>query len=186
VAQDHVEDPAPQDERGPRPEGLIEAMYTELRQLARRHLGGERGHTLQPTALLNEAFVKLARYGGGALHDRAHFAALVSRVMRQILVDHARSKQAARHRGDRSRVSISDVPGDDANTSFEVLALDAALQELGELSPTKAQLVERRFFGGMTETEAADSLGMSRAEATRQWRMTRAWLAQRLRGDPPP
>ena len=112
---------------------LIGAMYSELHQLARRHLVGERGHTLQPTALVNEAFVKLAGYHGGAIHDRAHFAALVSRVMRQILVDHARSKLAERNGGGREPVSI-----------------------------------------------------MSRAEATRQWRMTRAWLAQRLRQATPP
>ena len=161
-------------------------MYSELHQLARRHLVGERGHTLQPTALVNEAFVKLAGYHGGAIHDRAHFAALVSRVMRQILVDHARSKLAERNGGGREPVSISEVPGAAANATFEVLALDEALQELGKLSTIKAQLVERRFFSGMTETEAAESLGMSRAEATRQWRMTRAWLAQRLRQATPP
>ena len=167
------------------PKDLIGAMYSELHQLARRHLVGERGHTLQPTALVNEAFVKLAGYSGGAIRDRAHFAALVSRVMRQILVDHARSKLADRRGGDRERVSISELPGA-TNASVEVLALDDALQELSKLSATKAQLVERRFFSGMTETEAAESLGMSRAEATRQWRMTRAWLAQRLREDAPP
>ncbi len=161
-------------------------MYTELHQIARRHLVGERGHTLQPTALVNEAFVKLAAYSGGAIHDRAHFAALVSRVMRQILVDHARRKLASRPGGDGERVSISEVPGAAADASFEVLALDEALQELSKLSTIKAQLVERRFFSGMTETEAAESLGMSRAEATRQWRMTRAWLAQRLREDASP
>ncbi len=160
-------------------------MYSELHQIARRHLVGDRGHTLQPTALVNEAFVKLAAYSGGAIHDRAHFAALVSRVMRQILVDHARSKLAAQKGLGGERVSVSELPGA-AEASFEVLALDEALHELGKLSATKAQLVERRFFSGMTETEAAESLGMSRAEATRQWRMTRAWLAQRLREGTPP
>lgn len=180
--QERAQDPP----RGPSgAEDLIGAMYSELHQLARRHLAGERGHTLQPTALVNEAYVKLAEYSGGAIRDRAHFAALVSRVMRQILVDHARSKLAARRGGDRERVSISEVPGAESVT-IEVLALDAALEDLGKLSAIKAQLVERRFFSGMTETEAAESLGMSRAEATRQWRMTRAWLAQRLRESAPP
>ncbi len=159
-------------------------MYSDLRELARRHLARDRGHTLQPTALVNEAFLKLASGKEGVIRDRAHFAALVSRVMRQILVDHARSKLAERHGGGRERVSLTDVAGAPPSSGFEVLALDEALEELARLNPTKAQLVELRFFAGLTETEAADALSMSRAEATRQWRMTRAWLAQRLRTDP--
>lgn len=157
-------------------------MYSELHRLARRQLGAARdAHTLQATALLHEAFMKLAAHGDGQVRDRAHFAALVSRVMRQILVDHARSKLAERHGGGRARLSLSGVA--DEATEYDVLALDEALRELAELNATKARLVELRFFAGLTESEAADALGMSRAEATRQWRMTRAWLAQRLRDD---
>lgn len=158
------------------------SMYPELHAIARRHLGGAAdAHTLQPTALINEAYLKLAAHTGVEVRDRAHFAALVSRVMRQILVDHARSKLAEKHGGGRDRVSISAVQDDTAAADYEVLALDEALRELSALNATKAKLVELRFFAGLTETEAADALGMSRAEATRQWRMTRAWLAQRLR-----
>ena len=160
-------------------------MYANLREIARRHLAHNgAAHTLQPSALVNEAYLKLAAQPGVTVRDRSHFAALVSRIMRQILVDHARSKLAERHGGGRERVSISEVPGEPA-ANFEVLALDEALEELGKLNATKARLVELRFFAGMTESEAADSLGMSRAEATRQWRMTRAWLAQKLRDGSP-
>lgn len=159
-------------------------MYSELHKLARRQLGAARdAHTLQPTALLHEAFVKLVAHGDGSVRDRTHFAALVSRVMRQILVDHARSKLAERHGGGRARVTLSGVAEGAETADYDVIALDEALGELAQLNATKARLVELRFFAGLTESEAAEALGMSRAEATRQWRMTRAWLAQRLRGD---
>ena len=159
-------------------------MYADLHRLARRQLGAARdAHTLQPTALLHEAYVKLAAHAGEPIRDRSHFAALVSRVMRQILVDQARRKLAERHGGKRARLTLSGIADETDATDYDVLTLDEALHELAELNATKARLVELRFFAGLTETEAADALGMSRAEATRQWRMTRAWLAHRLRND---
>jgi RNA polymerase sigma factor (TIGR02999 family) len=156
-------------------------MYGELRAIAQRHLARSEPHTLQATALVNEAFVKLAG-GELAIKERGHFAALVSRTMRQILVDHARRRMAERHGGGRERVSMADVPGEGAGTDYDLLALDEALHELVQLDATKARLVECRFFAGLTETEAAAALGISRSEATRQWRLTRAWLAHKLRG----
>lgn len=179
------QDPTPAVPRTARtgaPPAWTQAMYSELHRIARRHLRGAADvHTLQATGLLHEAYMKLAGCSEVEVRDRVHFAALVSQVMRQILVDHARSKLAERHGAGRERVSVSAVQDDLATTDYDVLALDEALRELAELNATKARLVELRFFAGLTENEAAEAIGMSRAEATRQWRMTRAWLAQRLR-----
>lgn len=187
LAGTHV-DPSLPGEQGPggEAESWIAAMYADLRRIARHHLArGGPTHTLQATALLNEVWLKLAARPGAAVRDRAHFAALVSRVMRQILVDHARRKLAERRGGGSAStsISLSELPDREPAATVDVLLLDDTLRELSQLSLTKARLVELRFFAGLTESEAAEVLGMSRTEATRQWRMARAWLAQRLRVD---
>jgi RNA polymerase sigma factor (TIGR02999 family) len=152
-------------------------MYPELHRIACRHLGADgAGHTLQPTALVNEAYLKLAAHAGVEVRDRAHFAALLSRIMRQILVDHARRRLAEQRGGGRERISISGLADVADAMDYDVLALDEALQELATLSPTKARLVELRFFAGMTLDETAQVLGVSPSTVVRQWRTARAWL----------
>lgn len=164
--------------------GLLASLYEELRRLAAAQLRDERrSHTLQATALVNEAYLKLARQDELAIESRESFVRLAGGVMRNVLVDHARARNAAKRGDGWQRVTLSGVDSANADGQVDVLALDAALSELGEMDARMAQLVELRFFGGLSESEAADSLGVSRSSVTRDWRMARAWLAQRLRGD---
>jgi len=166
---------------------LLPFVYDELRKLAAKHLNDERcGHTLQPTALVNEAFVKMAGSGRIVVADRTHFFRLASKVMRQVLVDHARSKSAAKRKGLGNRVTLSDSMEATRGTDVDLMALEESLQSLADLSPQKAQLVELRYFGGLTIEEAATVLGISRTQATREWRVTRAWLADELSDGPKP
>ena len=166
----------------PRPE-VLEALVAELRALAKGYLGGRRAdHTLQPTALVNEAFLKL--FGSPALEalrDREHFLALSARVMRQILVDHARRRAADKRGGDLARVTLHDGPGARAATDEEVLDVDAALAELAALDQRQSRLVELRFFAGLEMEEVAEALGCSLSTAEREWRAARAWLGRRMK-----
>ena len=159
-------------------------LYDELRRVADRHFARQpRGHTLQPTALVNEAYLKLAEEVRARAMSRTHFMSLASRVMRQILVDHARARSAGkRGGGDLNRITLSGVTVDDPSRPIDLLVLEEALEELTRLSQRKARLIELRFFGGLSEAEAAEVLGVSRASATRQWRMIRAWLSHRMTG----
>jgi RNA polymerase sigma factor (TIGR02999 family) len=169
---------------GQRPaDDFVSSLYDELRRLASVQLQRERvDHTLQPTALVNEAWLKVAAQPGLEVASREEFLRLASRIMRNLLVDHARGRKAAKRGGDWQRITLGAVV-DRHELEFDVLALDDALTELAALSELKAGLVELRFFGGMTESEAARALGISRTEATRQWRLARAWLSYRLRSD---
>ncbi len=161
---------------------LLPRMYDELKRLAASQLRDQpTDHTLQPTALVNEAFLKLAGQGGADVKDRTHFFVLASKVMRQVLIDHARAKQAAKRGGDWQRITLSGMHEPSGFEDIDLLSLNEVLNELASLSERKARLVELRFFAGLTEIEAARVLGISRTEATRQWRMTRAWLSKRLR-----
>ncbi len=159
-------------------ERLIPLVYDELRALARRQLGHERpGHTLQATGLVHEAYVKLA--GGGPLDasDRAHFLAIAARAMRQVLVDHARKKMAAKRGGGWERTTLTDSAGSLDFSNEEMLALDRALEELDE---RQRQVVEYRFFGGMEEEEIAAVLGVTARTVRRDWVKARAWLYRSL------
>ncbi len=120
-----------------------------------------------------------------AVEDRRHFLTLASKVMRQILVDHARAKATAKRSNERQRVTLSEQVEDQPAQPVDLLALEEALRKLTSMDAKKARLVELRFFGGLTEVEAADVLGISRTEASRWWRTTRAWLAQELRDEDP-
>lgn len=165
-----------------RPDNVTPAVYDELKRLAEAQFRSQpAGHTLQPTALLNEAYMKLAARPELSLNDSDHFIGLAARVMRQVLVDHARAKAAVKRGPGWERVTLGEARNDDGADAIDVLALEEALEELGRLDERKARLVELRFFGGLTETEAATAIGISRTEATRQWRMVRAWLSKRLR-----
>ena len=136
------------------------------------------GHSLQPTALVHEAYLKIL--GSEASEaERTHFLALASRAMRQVLIDHARIRGAKKRGGDAVRTGLSGLGAAD-ETHVTILAVNEALEQLARLDSALARLVELRIFGGMTETEAARELGVSRSHVTRKWRFVRAWLASRL------
>ncbi|PYQ25408.1 MAG: RNA polymerase subunit sigma-70 [Acidobacteria bacterium] len=165
-------------------ERLLPLVYAELRSIAGRHLGSERtGHTLQPTALVNEAYLRLRGLGDVPWHDRTHFFAIASRIMRRVLVDHARAKGAQKRGADAPRVLLSDVYQEPLQASMdaaELIDLDRALDELAVAEPRLAKLVELRFFGGLGIDEASSLLGCSTRTAKRDWAFARAWLLNRL------
>ena len=169
---------------------LLPLVYDELRKLAGQRMASERpGQTLQATALVHEAYVRLM--GGDAdagkeWDGRGHFFAAAAEAMRRILVDNARRKRRPKHGGDRKRVDLDDVAGTTHAPGDDLLALDEALSELAAREPVKARLVELRFFGGMTMPQAADVLGISVATAERFWTYARVWLYCRLEEGPRP
>ena len=156
-------------------------VYDELRRVARAQIGPGGGSTLQPTALVNEAYLRLAARPDLELGSREEFLRVTSRIMRNVLVDHVRARRSQKRGGDRQRVTLSAIDDHAPMTDVDILALDEALKELAVLNERKVHLVELRFFGGLTETEAAGALGISRTEATREWRLARAWLQHKLR-----
>ena len=163
-------------------QALTPIVYEELHRLARHYMRRERsGHSLQATALVNEAYMRLADYARMQWRDRAHFFAVSAQVMRRILVDHARRHNIKRGRGVQ-HVSLDDVVvvahGDDAET--DLVALDAALVGLARIDPRKAQIVEMRFFGGLTVEEIGEVLKVSTGTIKRDWRAAKAWLYQEL------
>ena len=167
-------------------ERLLPLVYAELRSIAARHLVAERpGHTLQPTALVNEAYLRLRGLGETPWHDRTHFFAIASRIMRRILVDHARARAAQKRGADAPRVLLSDFHHEEIQPSMgaeELLDLDRALDELAAAEPRLAKLVELRFFSGLGIDEASSLLGCSTRTAKRDWVFARAWLLNRLQG----
>lgn len=166
------------------PDDLMAVLYDELHAIASAQLREQRsGHTLQPTALVNEAYLRLTGRGNSPVQSREEFLRLACSVMRNLLVDHARARNTAKRGGAWQRITLNAARDDSASRPVDVLALDEALTELAVLDERVARLVELRFFGGLGESEAAELLGVSRAAATRDWRMARAWLAQRLRND---
>ena len=166
-------------------QALTPIVYEELHRLARRYMRRERsGHSLQATALVNEAYMRLADYTRMQWQDRAHFFAVSAQVMRRILVDHARRHNVKRGRGVQ-HVLLEDVvviaPGEDAAT--DLVALDEALVGLAQVDPRKAQIVEMRFFGGLTVEEIGEVLKVSTGTIKRDWRAAKAWLYQELTGE---
>ncbi len=163
---------------------LAEVLYDELRAMARQRLRLEReDHTLQPTALVHEAWMRLVDQTRVDLRGRAHFLALASQSMRRILVDHARKKKSAKRGGRWQRVGLESgfapAPGSDP---LDLVALDAALTTLRKLSERQAQVVELRFFGGLELKEVAQVLEVSLSTVERDWRFASAWLTEELRG----
>jgi RNA polymerase sigma factor (TIGR02999 family) len=160
---------------------LVPLMYPELRRLAYRHLRGERkSNSLQTSALVNEAFLRLVDASRVKWRDRAHFLAVSAQVMRRILVDFARSRQAQK-RGEGARpIPLEGALDLYQMRSREVARLDDALNELAELYPRKAQVVEMRFFGGLSVEETAEALSVSPDTVMRDWRLARAWLHRAL------
>ena len=169
-------------------ERLLPMVYAELRAIAARHLRSERaGHTLQPTALANEAYLRLRSLGDVPWHDRAHFFAIASRIMRRVLVDHARARMASKRGADAPKVQLAEGYHEEMHPAMdaaELIDLDRALEDLTAAEPRLSRLVELRFFGGLNIEEAATLLGCSTRTAKRDWTFARAWLLQRL-GDAP-
>lgn len=165
-------------------ERLFPLVFQELRRIASGLLRNERAHhTLQPTALVNELYLKMLGLRQLEFQDRNHFLSMSARAMRQILVDHAREKKAAKRGGDWVRTELDQKFGV-SETPIDVLVLEQALAKLEEIDPTRVRFVELRFFAGMTIEEAAEALGLSLSTAKRHWQATRAWLKSYLSDQP--
>jgi RNA polymerase sigma factor (TIGR02999 family) len=163
---------------------LIPLVHQELHRIARRCMAGERvGHSLQATALVNEAFVRLVDGKAVAWNDRVHFLAVSARVMRRILVDHARARHYQKRGGDAARVTFDEGLAVTADPRPEIVALDDALDTLGRLDERKSRVIEMRFFGGLTVEETAAALNVSPATVMGDWRFAKAWLKREMRGD---
>jgi RNA polymerase sigma factor (TIGR02999 family) len=164
---------------------LIPLVYDELRQRAAHHLRNERtGHTLQPTALVHEAYLRLIEQRDVDWQSRAQFFALASQMMRRILVDHARARRAAKRPQRALQMTLVEESAAAAPRDLDLLALDESLSELSALDARQARIVELRFFGGLTQEEVADVLGLSLTTVNREWRLAKAWLYQRLAREP--
>jgi len=156
-------------------------VYGELRRIAARYLRHERpDHTLQPTALVHEAYVKLIDQRHARWQNRAQFFGVAAQLMRRILVDHARAHVAAKRGGGVSPVTLMDAAGASPARGVDVIALDEALTCLTRLYPDQGRLVELRFFGGLTIEETGEAMGLSPATVKRQWAVARAWLLHNL------
>jgi RNA polymerase sigma factor (TIGR02999 family) len=158
-------------------DALMPLVYAELRRLAKRHLARQRGdHTLQATALVHEAYLRLVNRKPAQWQDRAHFFALAAQMMRQILVDHARMRNAAKRGGGNLTVALDQDPGVDGTINLDLISLDGALKKLAALDERQSRLVELRFFGGLSIEEAARVIDISPATAKREWATARVWL----------
>ncbi len=160
---------------------LMPLVYNELRRVARRYLRSERpDHTLQPTALVHEVYLRLVGQHEVAWQNRAHFFGVAAQLMRRILVDHARARQAEKRGGHQQKVPLNEVLEYAADKSAELVALDGALDRLAKRDPRQARIVELRFFAGLTEKEAAEVLGISVRTVKRDWGVARAWLYREI------
>lgn len=160
---------------------LMPIVHGELRRLARRLMRGERGsHTLQTTALVNEAYLRLVDLSRVHWQDRAHFFAMSARLMRRILVDHARSRKYLKRGGTLRRVSLDEALVVSGERGTDLVALNDALDALATVDPRKSQVVELRFFGGLSIEETAEALHVSGETVVRDWRLARAWLLREL------
>jgi len=161
---------------------LFEALYPELRQFAANIMRGERpNHTLQPTALVHEAYLKLVDETRIPWESRIHFLAIAGRAMRQVLVDHARRVSAAKRGGDRQRVTLESILEDSGAEPLEVLAVHDALEKFAAVDERAARVVELKMFAGLTMPEIAQSLGVSERTAHGDWSMAKMWLGRELR-----
>jgi RNA polymerase sigma factor (TIGR02999 family) len=160
---------------------VMPVVYDELRRLARAYLARERAaKTLQATALVNEAYLRLRKENSPIWQNRAHFCAVAARAMREILVEKARARTALKRGGSRVRISLTGVQASGREASVDVLAIHEALEALSLLDPPLARIVELRFFGGLTVEETAEELGVSSATIKRAWSMAKAWLKREL------
>ena len=160
---------------------LTGLVYPELRRIAHRYMRNERlGHTLQTTALVNEAYLRLAGEHAIDWQDRSHFLAVMARVMRHILTDHARRRTYTKHGGALQQVDLPESDVMAFERASELVALDEALRQLAEIDPRKSQVVELRYFGGLSLEETAAALGLSVMTVRRDWRAAKAWLFREI------
>jgi RNA polymerase sigma-70 factor, ECF subfamily len=165
-------------------ERLTPLVETELRRLARAYMRRERrGHTLQTTALVNEAFLRLTDARRVRFQDRAHFLGISARLMRRVLVDHARSRGYQKRGGGAQRVTLDEGLAKTPEIALDVVALDRALSALAEVDARKSRMVELRFFGGLSVEETAEVLGVSADTVKRDWRLAKLWLLRELEGE---
>jgi RNA polymerase sigma factor (TIGR02999 family) len=163
------------------PNRLIPLVYEELRQLARQYLQRERDdHTLQATGLVHEAYLRLVDQGTATWQNRAHFFGVAAHVMRRILVDYARSHRADKRGGGWDKLELDEAMAPSGERSVDLIALDDALKDLLALDPRQSQIVELRFFGGLTNEEVAEVLDISPRTVKREWRMAKAWLRREM------
>ena len=164
---------------------LMPVVYQELRRRAGAYLRRERAnHTLQPTALVHEAYVRLVGQTRVSWQNRAHFFGIAAQMMRRVLVDHARERLAAKRPSAGVKVTLDDRIGVAPQDDCEVLLLHDALEELAKVDPRQAQIVELKYFGGLSEHEVAEMLSLSRATITREWQTARAWMFRRITKGP--
>ena len=164
-------------------EQLVPVIYAELRRLARAYLSQENaGHTLQGTALVHEAYMRLIRQDSVEWQNRAHFFGIAAQTMRRILVEHARKRNAAKRGGGGTKVELTDSSATVLGVNVDLLLLDSALDELARIDPRRARVVEMRFFGGLTETEIATVLEVSEPTVRRDWTIAKAWLYRKMTG----
>jgi RNA polymerase sigma factor (TIGR02999 family) len=161
-------------------EPLMAAVYAELKRLARGQLSRERGHTLQPTALVHEAYIKLLDQRAVDWQNRAHFFAIAARLMRRIVLQRARHRRAAKRGGGFADLNIDDATIPCGEHAPDVIALDAALSRLATMDPRQSQIVELRYFGGLSVDDTAATLGVSAATIKREWRSAKAWLHKEI------
>jgi RNA polymerase sigma factor (TIGR02999 family) len=161
-------------------EQLAPVVYSELKRMARRHMRGERGNTLQATALVHEAYLRLVDMKHAGWQDRAHFFAVSAQMMRRILVDAARARATGKRGGAAARVNLDEIPEVGAGRAGELVALDDALNTLAGMDPRKAKVVELRFFGGLSVEETAEVLKISDQSVFRDWKLAKAWLRREL------
>ena len=162
---------------------LLPLVHQELRRLARRYMFGElSGHTLQTTAILNEAYLRMVDNTKPLWQNRTHFVAAAARLMRRILVDHARERHSLKRGGGALKVTLDEAALVTETRSEELLALDEALERLAVQDPRKSQIVELRYFGGLTVDETAEFLKLSQRTVEREWNMAKAWLYRALSG----
>jgi len=161
---------------------LIPVIYAELRRIAHSYIRGERrGNTLQTTALVNEAYLRLIDCSRVNWQNRAHFLAVSAQLMRRILIDYARSRGYQKHGGAMERISLKESQIVSAGSDPDLVELDEALQALAAVDARKSQVVELRFFGGMTAEETAEVLGVSPDTVLRDWKLARTWLAREMK-----
>jgi RNA polymerase sigma factor (TIGR02999 family) len=165
---------------------MTPALYDELRRLARFFLANERpDHTLQPTALVHEAYIRLVDQHAVDWRNRAHFLGVAATMMRRILINHAQARLAAKRLGQAQAVALDDALGVFSTSQVDLIDLNQVLEQLSEIDPQQGRVVELRYFGGLTIEETAEVLGVSAATVKREWSIARLWLLQKMEGPQP-
>ena len=165
---------------------LLPLVYDQLRRIAARHLGKERpDHTLEPTALVHEAYLRLVAQKSVEWQNRRHFFAIAARLMRRVLLDHARRRRRSKRGPGAAALSLEAAVNMSGERAAELVALDDALNSLAAVDPSKAAIVELRFFGGLSVPEVAHVVNCSPTTVARHWRLAKAWLSRELEGDEP-